>query len=220
MTKRFGTFINKAGNGLNESETDMIARCFKRRLFAGIVLFWVAVLILPAQTVNGASATLQANVTINGQAVEIISSTMLSFGKYKSDDDDDGTVVVTTANSRVFTGGVKAGKGGGPGLNFNRAEFVINGPADTSYTITLPTGISFDEFNSNDGTPTGRQLDVINLKSLSITVGAETTTGMTDSNGEDTIYVGGTLMVPAIAEGDDDDQIRISYGVVPLGIQN
>jgi uncharacterized protein DUF4402 len=198
---------------INESGADMIARCFKGRLFAGIVLFWVVVLILPAQTVNGASATLQANVTINGQPLEVTGSTTLNFGVYLIWD-NDGTIVVTTSNTRNASGGVIIFPGS---TSFNRAEFNIQGPPNTPYTITLPTGVSFVERKFN-GDSVGRELDVTNLTSFSTTVGTETTTGMTDNNGADTIYVGGTLVVTV--PNDGIFPLRRSYGEVPLGIQN
>lgn len=191
----------------------MIAGCYRGPLFTGIIFFWVVILTLPAQTVNGASTTLRADVTITGQALEITSSTLLNFGFYLIWV-NDGTITVTTSNTRSATGGVIIFSGS---TSFERAEYNIQGPANTQYTITLPTGLSFVE-RTIFGVPVGRTLAVTNLTSFSTTVGAETTTGMTDNNGQDTIYVGGTLVVPV--PNDGLFPLRVSYGDVLLGIQN
>lgn len=146
--------------------------------------------IMPGSSL-GASGTISASVEIRSELV-ITNIAQLDFGQVRPGA-TDGTVVVTTANTRFATAGTNI-----IGPKFSRAEYFVGGVPDAIYTITPGVAFSVHD-NRGDPIPDVTSLDVINLLSFSTTVGMETTTGLINPNGVDTIFVGGTLVVPPTA---------------------
>lgn len=142
---------------------------------------------------NADSSTINASVVIKELhpliATEI---TQLSFGQL-GPGQIDGTVVVTTSNERYSTGGVVL-----YGQNFSRAEFLISGEPDVVYTIEIGSLVAFHDMRP-DTVLGGTALEVTDLLTYSSTVGLEGTAGRLDQNGIDSVFVGGTLVVPTTA---------------------
>ena len=155
-----------------------------------IVFAVVSAVIMPGSAL-GESGTISASVEIRSELV-ITNIAQLVFGQVRPGA-TDGTVVVTTANTRFRTGGTSI-----IGPKFSRAEYFVGGVPDAIYTIT--PGLAFSVHDVR-GVPIADEtsLEVTNLKSFSTTVGAETFTGKFNPNGVDTIFVGGTLVVPTTA---------------------
>ncbi len=135
------------------------------------------------------SATGQATAVIT-EPLNIQMTEELEFGKIRPGD-TPGTVVVTPLDDRSATGGTELS---GSGDHHHRAKFKIEGPLNAFFTIQL---FSSPAEHDNGANP---NLDITDLKSFSKTLNMETTTGQTDSNGKDKVYVGGTLQVPAGAK--------------------
>lgn len=142
--------------------------------------------------------------------VIVSSSPRLNFGAF-ANGQNAGTLVMAPSSLRTATGGIEAGPASF--APYHRAEFTVSGPANTPYTITLPATVNFLDMS---GDPSGGgSLQVTNFTSFSATVGAVTTTGMTDNNGADTIYVGGTLAIPGGIH-----QFGVYYGDVSITVDN
>ncbi len=125
--------------------------------------------------------------------LRISSSTTLQFGVLQTKK-QSGTVIVTTDNQRFTTGGIRIVE---PSA-FSRAEFVITGAPHTAYTIqSLQATAHHPSHQGKSGRVT---LEIVDLKSKSLTVGMETPTGQIGSQGFDRVYVGGTLVVPPAAK--------------------
>ena len=146
---------------------------------------------MPGSTL-GESGTISSSIEIRSELV-ITKIAELFFGQVRPGA-TDGTVVVTTANERFAFGGT-----GIIGPKFSRAEYVVGGVPDAIYTITPGVALSVHDIR---GVPIldETSLDVIDLLSFSTTVGMETSTGQINPNGVDTIFVGGTLVVPTTAK--------------------
>jgi uncharacterized protein DUF4402 len=171
----------------------------------------LGLVVLAMSWVLGAISGMGGGTAFAADPVEIVSSSpRLNFGAF-ANGQNAGTLVVTPSNSRTASGGIEAGPGSY--APYHRAEFTVSGPANTPYTITLPATGSFTD---SSGDPSGGfSIQVNNFTSFSTTVGAETTTGMTDINGADTIYVGGTLVVPG-----GTHVFGIYYGDVSITVDN
>ena len=144
---------------------------------------------VPQVIVAGPSATGQASVTISNPP-SILITEELEFGQVRPGG-TAGTVVVTPQNNRFATGGTELS---GSGSQHSRAEFEIEGPANAFFTIQLSSSPAEHDEGSNPS------LEITDLVSFSQTLGIVTTTGKTDSDGEDEIFVGGTMQVPAGAK--------------------
>lgn len=178
--------------------------------------------ILWVSNALSASATGSASVQIVGP-LSFESRKQLNFGKiinretdYEDDDDDGGsqgnqsgggTVTITTQNQREVSGRVKARR------RFSRAVFFVTGAPNLSYNIQLSetTAVHTRSSSPERGVTL---LQVADLKSFSVNAGAETSRGMTNADGKDTIYIGGTLVVPPSAMSGryrGDVEITLSY---------
>ena len=155
-----------------------------------IALAGILAVIMPGSTL-GESGTISSSVEIRADIV-IDKTAVLYFGQVRPGT-TDGTVVVTTGNERFAFGGTKI-----IGPKFSRAEYVVSGTPDALYTITPGVALSVHD-NRGEPIPGVTSLDVINLKSFSVTFNAEGTTGQFNSSGVDSIFVGGTLVVPTTA---------------------
>ena len=155
-----------------------------------IALAGILAVIMPGSTL-GESGTISSSIEIRADIV-IDKTAVLYFGQVRPGT-TDGTVVVTTGNERFAFGGTKI-----IGPKFSRAEYVVSGTPDALYTITPGVALSVHD-NRGEPIPSVSSLDVINLKSFSVTFNAEGTTGQFNSSGVDSIFVGGTLVVPTTA---------------------
>lgn len=168
---------------------------------------WVLVIIalsglgaLVLTRVAGAeeSATIQATVRISCWVqLTITSSSPLCFGQIRPGE-TDGTVVVTTSNERYATGGV-----GLSGSRFSRAEFTITGQPGVSYSIVPGVPLMVHDQRPNP-IPGVTGLEVIDVLIYSTTVGPPETfspgAGQIGPDGVDSVYIGGTLVVPSTAK--------------------
>ena len=157
----------------------------------GVFLIALAVLgvfFLPA-VAGGQEGTIPATVQI--RTVLVLTRTAdLNFGQIRSGD-EGGTIVVTPLNVRFATGGLilRALR------NFSRAEFIITGDPNAFYNITPVLDFALHDQGENPE-PGETLLQVVDLISYSTTVGAVTLVGQFDPNGVDSVFVGGTLLVP------------------------
>ena len=157
----------------------------------GVFLIALAVLgvfFLPA-VAGGQEGTIPATVQI--RTVLVLTRTAdLNFGQIRSGD-EGGTIVVTPLNVRFATGGLilRALR------NFSRAEFIITGDPNAFYNITPVLDFALHDQGENPE-PGETLLQVVDLISYSTTVGAVILVGQFDPNGVDSVFVGGTLLVP------------------------
>ncbi len=153
-------------------------------------------LVLPGVAGAEESATIQASVEIVVQ-LAITGSSPLCFGQIRPGE-TDGWVTVTTSNERYATGGV-----GLSGSHFSRAEFTITGQPGVSYSIVPGVPLIVHDQRPNP-IPGVTGLEVIDLLIYSTTVGPPETfspgTGQIGPGGVDSVYIGGTLVVPSTAK--------------------
>ena len=155
-----------------------------------IALAGILAVVMPGSTL-GESGTISSSIEIRSELV-ITKIASLFFGQVRPGA-TDGTVVVTTANERFAFGGT-----GIIGPKFSRAEYVVGGVPDAIYPITPGVALSVHDIRGVP-IPDESSLDVIDLKSFSVIFNAEGTTGQFNSSGVDSIFVGGTLVVPTTA---------------------
>lgn len=120
------------------------------------------------------TAFAQTNVTASAEIVEAITLTEnvgLSFGKV---DNTAGTVIINSDNS---VAGTKTQITGG---TTSAAELTVSGSKDENYTITVPATTTLSG--------PGADLNVTGL--------SHNATQTLDSNGKETVNIGGTLTVP------------------------
>ena len=144
------------------------------------------------------SITGQANVQIVTGQLTVTVVDDLQFGSLDAGT-QDGEVELTTSNVRTVTVPDVSLQGS----NFHRAEFTVTGPTNTQYDILLPpsgTSENTEQTAERDesGNPESTLL-VVQLTAFSVNAGLGTI-GETDGNGIDTVYVGGTLLVPTTAK--------------------
>ena len=95
---------------------------------------------------------------------------------------------------------------------FSRAEFTVTGSPDVGYQIVLASESALHDQGGNNLT-----LMVTNLVAFSVNrfdLGEGTTEGKFDFSGEDMVFVGGTLQVPANAKNgkyEGDVMLTINY---------
>ena len=172
-----------------------------------VLAFFISFGIL--KTVSaGSSATGTASVTVQAQ-VTITATEVLSFGQVRPGD-TAGTVVVDTQNNRTAGGGTEVRAGNPP---FSRAEFTVTGSPDVGYSIVLASDVALHDQGGNNLT-----LMVTNLVAFSVNrfdLGEGTTEGKFGFiSGEDMVFVGGTLQVPANAKNgkyEGDVMLTINY---------
>lgn len=145
---------------------------------------------LLAQTDSSARGQARAEIVA---PLNISSATPLNFGLVQAKK-QDGSVIITTNNQRVILGGVQVV----PQSKYSRAEISIIGTPNAVYVIRLLKSTA--QHTSQTGQPGGTLLEIVDLKSLSQTVGSESFMGRIGPNGKDTIFVGGTLLVPGTAK--------------------
>lgn len=157
--------------------------------------------------VAGPSATGQAIATIT-VPLNIQLTDELEFGQIRPGS-TAGTVVVSPQNVRTATGGATlAAVNNQNNIFHHRAEFNISGPPDSFFSISLTNTSAVHDQGSNPS------LLVTDLKGFSTTENIETTTGKTNLDGDDSIYVGGTLQVPAGAKNgkyEGDVTINVNF---------
>ena len=98
---------------------------------------------------------------------------------------------------------------------FSRATFTVTGPPSTSYNIEPVLAFSVHDART---APIGSVtlLDVIDLLSYSSTVGAVTTVGQIGPSGVDSVFVGGTLLVPPTARnGKYEGNVELTISHLP-----
>lgn len=177
-----------------------------------MVLSGLGALVLPGVAGAEETATIQASVQIQSMVqLSITGCTPLCFGQIRPGE-TDGWVTVTTSNERFATGGV--------GLQapfFSRAEFIITGTPDATYSIVPGHPLMVHDQRPNP-IPGVTALEVIDLLIYSTTVGPPATispgTGQIGPGGVDTVYVGGTLVVPSTAKNGSyagHVQLTINY---------
>lgn len=177
-----------------------------------LVFFSLALMIVMARVSEAATATGRASVEIV-VPLNVIMGSPLEFGniksEFESDDEEEesGSVTITTGNQRLASGNIKVSS------QFNRAVFTINGVPYSTYNIQISDLMAVhDQTLKPESGVT--QLRILDLKSFSVSAGLETTTGKINASGTDTVYVGGTLLVPATAKNGKyrgDVEIILSY---------
>lgn len=156
-----------------------------------MLAFSVLFALLFPRNAGGESATIPATVNIKVN-LAITHSSELDFGQVRPGE-TDGTVVVTTSNTRFATGSVTL-----RGPKFSRAEFAVTGESNAFYNIGLGSTISLHD-ERGEPIPGVTGLEVVDLLSFSKTAAAVTSVGQIGSSGIDSVYVGGTLLVPTTA---------------------
>ncbi|GJL77924.1 MAG: hypothetical protein NPINA01_09130 [Nitrospinaceae bacterium] len=175
----------------------MKAKLFRKRCFylmMVLLLQWG----LPQIVIAGASATGQATATVS-EPLDIQMTEELEFGQIRPGGTAGTVVVAPEDNARTATGGTELGPGNA--TLHHRAKFDVSGTPDAFFNIALSSSPAVHDQGINPS------LQVTDLKSFSETRGIVTLTGKTNGIGEDIVYVGGTLQVPANAlngkyEGD------------------
>jgi hypothetical protein len=135
----------------------------------------------------GVIATASAQVL---EELVITGRSPLSFGIIESAT-TGGEVIITPQNQRIVHGGVQVSMN----QPFERAHFNIRGKADSMYVVHVPDSLVF----TRQGPATDQgvsALKVTDFQSYSENLSQVSTRGQLDDQGQDTVYVGGTLLVP------------------------
>lgn len=146
----------------------------------------------------GASGTASAKVV---EALVIAGQTPLHFGIINSAS-GTGSLTVSPQNTLTVQGNITVPTTGKN--SFQHAVVDITGSPNTSYHIHLPDQLQFTKEGSASvsGVTT---LNVTDFTSYSINA------GQLDNTGNDTIYVGGTLMVPSTtASGSYSGEVPVT----------
>lgn len=152
-----------------------------------IALSGLALLLLP-QVAGGETGTIPATVEIKTQ-LTITKTADLNFGQIRAGQ-SNGIVIVTPLNVRTAVDVTLRAL-----TNFSRATFIITGDSGTTYNIAPVLDFALHD-KRGDPVLGVTLLEVTNLKSYSTTVKAETLIGKFNNNGIDSVFVGGTLLVP------------------------
>ena len=139
-----------------------------------------ASLMISSEVFSQASATASATATIV-TPISITKTVDMNFGNVAVTS-NGGTVVLATNSTRTLTGGVTLPNVTG---TVTAASFTVNGTADYTYAITLPSSAT-TIYNAN-------------LETMSVDGWASTpsATGTLDGTGAQTLNVGATLHVAA-----------------------
>ncbi len=117
-----------------------------------------------------------------------------------------GSVTVTAGGQRQVGGGVDV-----QGNDFHHAAFDVQGTPGKIYTIHLPASQLFVAPIGSADPAFASELLVHNFVTSSVNQGSGTA-GKLDNSGQDTVYLGGTIEVPANAVPG------VYSGVVPLTV--
>lgn len=150
-----------------------------KKFFAFASTFMLVVISTGAFAQSTATATASANVI---QPLEIVKTADLAFGNMASGA-AAGTVTIDTDGARSFTGGVTLIDAGSVQ---NAASFDINGFANASFAIALPTSIVIETEGGAD------QMTVDGFVS---NLGVES---ILDDAGQASLEVGATLNIEAL----------------------
>ena len=188
-------------------------RGFRRFIF----LFLAVTFLFPlgARTIDAGTSSAAGNATAEvSPPVKFKLTNELDFGNIRPGN-FAGTVVITPHNRRFATGGVKLrgsrrvygkdkdsdkerNKGRSHG-QFSRAKFKVSGLPNTFFTIKLVSSPALLK-KGRRSVRRKKSLEITQLKSFSVTQNCEARMGRFNAEGKDTIYVGGTLQVPARAK--------------------
>ena len=146
---------------------------FRRISRRGCLLLLGLLVQLPMQAATE-TATVTATVI---STLSLTNQSGLAFGDIAASN-TAGSVVLSPTGSRISTGGasINSTVAGGP------AVFDVQGDPNAVYEITLPVSVVLTA-------TAGNTMSVDNFTSL------PATTGLTDSGGRETLFVGGTLNV-------------------------
>ncbi len=154
----------------------------------------------------------QAATSVNAQvttmvfeALTITNQQPLNFG-HITPTAGGGTVVISTSGVRTVNGGVQVAG------SFNHASFAVQGAPDRAYSIHTPASQIFVSDAVNPNPALVNALTVNNFTTESVNHGAPSATGQLSHSGADTIYLGGTLVVPANAVSG------VYSGLVPVTV--
>ncbi|MGD8420406.1 MAG: DUF4402 domain-containing protein [Gammaproteobacteria bacterium] len=156
------------------SEVFSHSRIFCRHCCGRLLLLSLGLLVqLPMQAATE-TATVTANVI---STLSLTNQSGLAFGDIAASN-VAGSVVLSPNGSRISTGGasINSTVAGGP------AVFDVQGDPNAVYAVTLPVSVVLS-------TVGGNTMSVENFTSL------PAATGLTDSGGQQTLFVGGTLNV-------------------------
>lgn len=153
-----------------------------------------------AASVNGdTSASVMSPLVVTSQQ-------LLNFG-YVTPTSIDGTVTVTTQDTRIATGGALVSPG-----SFSRASFKIQGAPGSVYSIHTPNSQIFSSSEAGLHPTLVSSLVVNNFITYSVNKSAQSVLGQLSGTGEDNVYLGGMLTVPANAAPG------IYSGLVPITV--
>ncbi len=155
-----------------------------------VILVLLAVLSYTNQA-SAATVVGRASATVISGDLTISVEKQLEFGVINSAA-NDGEIVISTTGERSVSSGIDASKGSN---TYNPAKFNVNGMPNASYYITLPTTLKFTR-EGKEG-----QLTAHDFKSYSTNVGKDTSVGELNKFGQDILFIGGTLIVPAGTAG-------------------
>lgn len=140
------------------------------------------------------------------ETLSIISQQPLTFG-HVTPLAGGGTVTIGTDNTRSVTGAVEVRAGG-----FHRAAFHVQGAPGRTYSIHMPDSQLFISSEANANPNLVNTLTVDHFTVYSVNHAAPGPAGQLGGTGADTVYLGGTLLVP-------ENAMPGTYsGLVPLTV--
>ena len=142
---------------------------------SGLYGLIAAVLMMTSTSVNAAQATATVTAEII-TPVSIQTTQFMAFGRMQSGN-NGGQVTVSTDDSRSSVGSVELASS-----SATAARFMINGHANATYAISLPTQTTLQ----------GSQGSVMTVSQYQ---SYPATTGQLDNSGQQELRVGGTLQV-------------------------
>lgn len=155
-----------------------------------------------------AHAAASANGQVGANVVErltIVSQDPLNFG-HLTPTGSGGVVVVSTGNNRSVTGGVQVSGG------FSRGSFKVQGTPGSAYSIHTPDSQLFVSSAPNSDPNLVNSLTVDHFVTYSANEGSDSSSGRLSSSGDDMIYLGGRITVPANAVPG------VYSGIVPVTV--
>lgn len=118
-----------------------------------------------------------------------------------------GSVTVTPNNTRSVSGSVQVG-----GEPFHRATFKVEGAPGKSYSIHTPSSQVFVTSAANSNASLTNSLTVSGFTVYSVGAGTSSGSGTLNGSGQDDVFLGGTIIVPANAVPG------VYSGLVPLTV--
>lgn len=159
----------------------------------------------PALAENMSSTKVQASATVRIISPLITTQhRLLRFGEFECDDDDNDkkgrahscSLTLSPLGALTHTGDIDDIDG-----RFKSAVFAIQGSANQSYQLTLPDSLS------------SGSLTVTDFRAFSRNGNRTTTYGMLNSDGQEKIYVGATLIIPAGFEQEHSLKLDIPFTI-------